>query len=295
MNILTWNVQWCCGMDGLVSVERIVRHALQMGEQSGGLDVLCLQEIAVNYPDLQGRPGDQPAELKALLPGWQIFFGASVDEFTPRGHQRFGNLIATRLPVLLVQHYLLPMPAEADMRCMQRMCSVVTVDDAALGPVRIMTTHLEYFSARQRMAQAGALRALQMQACALADAPPQPASDGSPYQTKPHTRHAVLCGDFNFEPHEPEYAVLSAPWVVGEEGCLQAGQWRNSWDVLYPGQPQPPTFRLVDRTWGAEPGACDLIWVSDSLCQRLHTWSVDSATQASDHQPVMLTLGCASC
>ena len=54
---------------------------------------------------------------------------------------------------------------------MQRMCSVVTVDGAALGPVRIMTTHLEYFSARQRMAQAGALRALQMQACALADAP----------------------------------------------------------------------------------------------------------------------------
>jgi endonuclease/exonuclease/phosphatase family metal-dependent hydrolase len=98
MNILTWNVQWCCGMDGLVSVERIVRHALQMGEQAGGLDVLCLQEIAVNYPDLQGRPGDQPAELKALLPGWQIFFGASVDEFTSRGHQRFGNLIATRLP-----------------------------------------------------------------------------------------------------------------------------------------------------------------------------------------------------
>jgi hypothetical protein len=35
---------------------RIVRHALQMGEQSGGLDVLCLQEIAVNYPDLQAGP-----------------------------------------------------------------------------------------------------------------------------------------------------------------------------------------------------------------------------------------------
>lgn len=162
MNILSWNVQWCCGMDGQVSVERIVRHALQMGEQAGGLDVLCLEEIAVNYPDLQGRPGDQPAELKALLPGWQIVFGASVDEFTPRGHQRFGNLVATRLPLLQVQHHPLPMPADADVRCMQRMCSVVTVADAALGPVRVMTTHLEYFSKRQRMAQAGALRALQM-------------------------------------------------------------------------------------------------------------------------------------
>lgn len=260
MNILTWNTQWCCGMDGRVSVERIVRHALQMGERTdggaatAGVDVLCLQEIAVNYPQLQGAPGDQLAELQALLPGWQIFMGAAVDEFTAQGRQRFGNVIATRLPVLQVQHHPLPMPAEADMRCMPRMCSVVMVADAALGPVRIMTTHLEYFSRRQRMAQAKALRALQMQACALVDAAPRPASDGSPYQTKPHTRHAVLCGDFNFEPHEAEYAELSAPWAVGEMGCAQPGQWLNSWSVLHPQQPQPATFRLIDRTWGQIPG-----------------------------------------
>lgn len=290
MQILTWNTQWCCGMDGQVSVERIVRQALDMGAAGKGLDVLCLQEIAVNYPGLQGGPGDQVAELQALLPGWQVFFGASVDEFTTQGHQRFGNVIATRLPVLQVQHYPLPMPAEADMRCMPRMCSVVTVNDAALGPVRIMTTHLEYFSRRQRMAQARALRDLQIQACALADMPPQPASDGSPYQTKPHTRQAVLCGDFNFEPHEPEYAELSAPWTAGEQGSLKPGQWLNSWDVLHPGQLQPPTFRLVDRTWGAEPGACDLIWVSENLSSHVQAWQVDSFTQSSDHQPVMLAL-----
>lgn len=290
MNLLTWNTQWCCGMDGKVSVERIVHHALQMGEDAGGLDVLCLQEVAINYPALQGQPGDQLAELQALLPGWQLFLGASVDEFTAQGRQRFGNLIATRLPVLQVQHYPLPMPAEADMRCMPRMCSVVTVSNAALGPVRIMTTHLEYFSKHQRMAQALALRDLQIEACALADRPPQPASDGSPYQTKAHTRHAVLCGDFNFEPHEPEYAALSAPWLAGEHGCVQGGQWLNSWNVLYPGQPQPPTFRLLDRTWGAEPGACDLIWVSEHLGSYVQAWQVDSSTQFSDHQPVMLTL-----
>ena len=78
MQILTWNTQWCCGMDGVVSVERIVRHALEMGEAAGGLDVLCLQEIAVNYPALQGSPGDQLAELRALLPGWAVFMGASI-------------------------------------------------------------------------------------------------------------------------------------------------------------------------------------------------------------------------
>ena len=290
MNILTWNTQWCCGMDGQVSVERIVQHALQMGEAAGGLDVLCLQEIAVNYPALQGQPGNQIAQLQALLPGWNVFFGAAIDEFTAQGWQQFGNVIATRLPVLQIQHHPLPMPAEADLRCMPRMCSVVTVNDPTLGPVRIMTAHLEYFSRRQRMAQARALRALHMQACALADVPPQPSSDGSPYQTKPHTHHAVLCGDFNFEPHETEYAQLSAPWGASETDGLRAGQWHNSWSVLHPDAPQPPTFRLLDRTWGPEPGACDFIWVSDSLKSHVQSWQVDSSTQASDHQPVLLAL-----
>lgn len=289
MQILTWNTQWCCGMDGVVSVERIVGHALQMGGQEG-LDVLCLQEIAVNYGALQGQPGDQVAQLKALLPGWQLFFGASVDEFTLQGRQRFGNLIATRLPVLQVQHYPLPYPADAHRRCMPRMCSVVTVHEPGLGPVRIMTTHLEYFSRLQRQAQAAALRELHMQACAMASLPPQPAADGSPYQTKPHTEHAVLCGDFNFEPHEREYAQLSEPWADHALHGLRSGRWHNSWHVLHGDLPQPPTFRLIDRQWGAEPGACDFIWVSDSLRDQVQEWRVDQSTQASDHQPVLLKL-----
>lgn len=173
---------------------------------------------------------------------------------------------------------------------MPRCCTAVTVMDAALGPVRVMSTHLEYFSRRQRMAQALALRSLQIEALGQAEAPPQPASDGSPQQTKPHTPHAVLCGDFNFEPHEDEYAGLSAPWAAGEQGALSAGQWHNSWSVLHPDQPQPPTFRLFDRQWGPEPGACDFAWVSDSLRGHVRGWAVDSDTRLSDHQPVLLQL-----
>lgn len=290
MQILTWNVQWCCGMDGVVDPARIVRHALEMGAERGGLDVLCLQEVAVNYPRLRGAPGDQLAQLQALLPGWQLFMGAAVDEFTAQGRQRFGNLIATRLPVLQVQHYPLPYPADAGVRSMPRICSVVKLADPKLGAVQVMTTHLEYFSKRQRMAQAQALRDLLQQALAVAHATPAPADDGSPFQTKQHTQHAVLCGDFNLEPHEPEYAALSAPFNL-DQPAGATGQWHNSWDVLHPGQPQPATFRLVDRTYGPEPGACDFVWVSDSLCSHVTDWQTDSATQFSDHQPVLLRLG----
>lgn len=287
MKILSWNTQWCCGLDGLVSPQRIIARARSFADA----DVLCLQEIAVNYPGLEGTPGDQVAQLQKLLPGWQLFFGAAVDEFTTTGRQRFGNLIATRLPALQVQHYPLPYPADGGVRSMPRICTVVTVMDARLGAVRVMTTHLEYYSKRQRMAQALALRSLHLAACNVADAPPQDSRDGSPFQTKSHAHHAVLCGDFNFEPHEAEYAALTARWVTGEEGALQPGQWHDSWRLLHPDHPQPATFKLFDRRYGPEPVACDFILVGDSLQSRVRDWQTDARTQASDHQPVVLTLG----
>lgn len=72
-----------------------------------------------------------------------------------------------------VQHYPLPRPADGAVRSMPRMCSVVTVKHPDLGAMRIMTTHLAYYSQRQRTAQAQALRELHAQACALAFCHPQ--------------------------------------------------------------------------------------------------------------------------
>ena len=290
MQLVTWNTQWCRGLDGRVDPARIVQYALALGD----VDVLCLQEIAVNYPGLAGAPGDQVAQVQSALPaGWQVFFGAAVDEWTAAGRQRFGNLIATRLPVLQLQNHPLPYPPDAGVRSMPRLCSVLTVQDPALGPVRVMTTHLEYYSKPQRMAQALALRALHLQACAQAAQPPQGLADGSPFQPKAHTPHAVLCGDFNLQAHEPEYAALAAALADEEDATAgQAGQpplW-DAWRLLHPGTPQPPTFCVFDQTYAPQPLACDFIWVSDSLRSRVRAVRVDGVTQASDHQPVLLEL-----
>jgi endonuclease/exonuclease/phosphatase family metal-dependent hydrolase len=280
MKLVTYNTQWCCGNDGTVSPERIVQVARNLAD----FDVLCLQEIAVNYPRLEGNAGhDQPAMLAGLLPGFQLFFGAAVNEWTLDGQrQRFGNLIATRLPVAQVQHHPLPYPADPGVRSMPRICTVVTVHDPVLGPVRVMTTHLEFYSKRQRMAQAQALRALHVQAGAHAAGPPEPSDDGSPFQSKVHTPHAILCGDFNFEAHEPEHAALVAP---GE------GQLWDSWQLVHGNAPRAPTFRIHDRRYGPDPVACDFVLVSESLKGRVRRIAVDGDTQASDHQPVVVELG----
>src|SRR5213075_3202100 len=62
MKIITWNVQWCRGVDRRVDPARIVAHAKALAD----FDVLCLQEIASNFPDpkLAGSRGEnQFAEI----------------------------------------------------------------------------------------------------------------------------------------------------------------------------------------------------------------------------------------
>ena len=284
MKILTWNVQWFCGLDGVVDVARVVAHARAMAD----FDVLCLQEVAINYPRLDGNASqDQPRQLRELLPGFEVFFGAAVDELAPDGksRQRFGNLIATRLPVAQVHHYTLPYPADATpggVRSMPRICVSATVL-TTIGPVRFMTTHLEFYSPAMRMAQARELLRLHAQGCALAAHPPLLDDTGSPFQSKPHTAHCILTGDFNFEPDSDEYALLQTP---------QAGASRlvDAWTLAHAGKPHAPTFRLHDRRYGPEPISCDFLFVSDGLAPRVRRLDVDLVTRVSDHQPVLLEI-----
>ena len=60
MVIITWNVQWCRGVDQRVDPSRIVAHAKALAD----FDVLCLQEIASNFPD----PGFLAAAARTSSP-----------------------------------------------------------------------------------------------------------------------------------------------------------------------------------------------------------------------------------
>lgn len=282
MNLITWNVQWFCGLDGVVSVDRVVDEARAMAD----FDVLCLQEVAVNYPQLAGNAGfDQVAHLRELLPGYQVLFGAAVDEQSGLGpRQQFGNLIATRLPLAQVQHYPLPYPADGGVRSMPRMCSVATVL-SPMGPLRVMTTHLEFYSMRQRLAQTQALMDLHTQACAHAVQPPIADESGEPFQSKVHTASAVLCGDFNFEKDGEEYARIQLQPAAGAPRLLDA------WAAIHGDTPQDPTFRLFDRRYGPTPICCDFVFVSENLKPCVQSVQVNTQTRASDHQPVLLRMG----
>nr|WP_231960353.1 endonuclease/exonuclease/phosphatase family protein [Tepidimonas fonticaldi] len=283
MRILTWNVQWFRGMDGRVDVARVLAHALGWGEWP---EVLCLQEVAQHLPGLAGAgETDQLAAVAAALPGYELFFAAAVDDWRPgrATRQRFGNLIATRVPVWQVRHLPLPYPADPAVPSMPRVLAALTVE-APWGPLRVGCTHLAYYSAAQRLAQARALVAWQREAAAGAEAPPRTDVEppDTPFQARVQARDAILCGDFNAAPGSDAYRTLVEPDGAAPPAFLDA------WGLARGAQPQPPTFRVHEP--GETPVACDFIFVTPGLADGVRAVRLDPDTRLSDHQPLLLEL-----
>lgn len=282
-NLITWNIQWGRGCDGRVDLRRIVDTVRAMAD----FDVLCLQEVARNFRGLPGSRGEDQFRLLAeLLPGYVAIEGIGTDvravNLAPARSQ-FGNMILTRLPVLQAFRHLLPWPADCDVPSMQRV-AVETVLDAPWGPLRVTTTHLEYYSARQRAAQVERLRELQAEAAAHAQDVDHARKAGGPFQNAARPPSAILTADFNFRPDDPLYARLQAPYADA------APSYRDSWQIAHPGEPHAPTLGVFDREQWPEPFACDFIFVTEDLAGRVREVRVNCDTDASDHQPVLLSL-----
>ena len=276
MKLVTWNIQWGLGMDGRVDLPGIVAHARAMAD----FDVLCLQEVSDAMPDLLGSGGaDQFAALAALLPGFRAIEGAGVDIVDAGGtRRRFGNMLLSRLPVRQVLRHTLPWFG-GEGQTMPRLL-VEAVVEAAFGPVRVLTTHLEYSSAELRAAQVEAMRAIHEAACDREARPRQPGQ--GPYAAQPGSRSAILCGDLNMKPHDPTLARIAAPFAA-------APAFRDAWRERHPDEPHPPTFCIADARYGP-PHASDYVFVTEDLAPRLDRIEVDVETRLSDHQPIAIEL-----
>jgi endonuclease/exonuclease/phosphatase family metal-dependent hydrolase len=284
MKLITWNVQWCRGVDGKVDPARIVREAGALAD----FDVLCLQEIANNFPDplLAGSRGEnQFAEFARLLPGYMPVPGIAVDVPADNGQRRhFGNMILSRLPVGQVFRHLLPYPVDPGVNGMPRI-AVEAVIDAPFGPVRVITTHLEYYGRKKRSAQIEALRTIYAEGGGHARLGGIVDTSGSPFHTRLRPAATIITGDFNLEPDDPLHAWVGAPFDDGTPPL------RDAWAVAHPGEPHPATFKIYEKELPNEPEQhCDFIFVSDDLARRVRAVRVDQKTQASDHQPVLLDL-----
>lgn len=267
MRLLSWNVQWCRGMDGRVDPRRIAAEIMRLADP----DVACLQEIAVNFPEMAGSGGeDQVSLLRSQLGRYEAFFAPAVDLPGKRGRRQFGNLVLSRLPVGRVMRHLLPWPPAHDVQSMPRALVEVVVA-APFGPLRVMTTHLEYYSGEHRAAQIARIAELHREANGGQRLVDEPGS----YESYGRGTSALLCGDFNLQPEDPHHRRM-----------LDAG-FVDAWQALNAGKPRQATFHLYD---GETPYCCDYVFLTPDLVPRLESLRIDSQTQASDHQPLIVEL-----
>lgn len=281
MRILSWNIQWGLGIDGRVDLARIASVAREFEA-----DVLCLQEVALNHPGLPGGAAMNQAEwLGGLFLGYEAAFGVASDlPDGVGGRRQFGNLILSRRPILQIFRHSLPWPADSAVPSMQRAALEISVAAAEFpgAALRVMTTHLEYYSVAQRTAQMEALRRLCDAGWQQSVNPPAPTESDPPFAVLPRGEACVLCGDFNCPAGAAEYAALwrpdAAPALVDA-----ATLGRDS-------VPPAPTFGVHERGYLQEAARYDAFFVSADIAARVRGVEVDLASQASDHQPLLLVL-----
>jgi endonuclease/exonuclease/phosphatase family metal-dependent hydrolase len=282
MKLITWNIQWGRGADGCVNLDRVVADARRLAD----FDVLCLQEVSSGFPELSGNDGrDQFAGIASLLPDYTAIAGIATDLPGLSGARRcFGNMILSRYPVFQIFRHLLPWPYEPDVQSMQRIALEVTVQ-TPLGLMRILTTHLEYYSVKQRRAQVQRLRELQQEAAAHAYNPHAGIAGDGPFLGSPRGGPAILTGDFNFLPDSSERACL----ISAIDGAT--APYRDTWEYIHPQMPHAPTVGVHDKNqWPGPPFTFDFIFATEDLLEKVRSVTVDCVSDASDHQPISLEL-----
>jgi endonuclease/exonuclease/phosphatase family metal-dependent hydrolase len=282
IRIVTWNVQYGWGADEAFDLDRIAATIRDLADA----DVICLQELSRHDPELDDGVGaDQAAFFAARFFQHETYFGAALDRAgASRSRRRqFGNMILSRLPMLEVRTFPLPQPAEPGIKHMRRV-AIEAVIAASGGPLRVMTTHLEFHSEPQRLAQVDAMRAIHQEACANTARPPVDPGEGT-YRIVPRPPEALVCGDFNFVVDDAAYARITAPFADG------APVLRDAWRLRHGSKPHDPTCGIYDHDqWPQGSHARDFFFVSDVLASRVRDVVVDTKTNASDHQPLLLVL-----
>jgi endonuclease/exonuclease/phosphatase family metal-dependent hydrolase len=289
MKLVDWNIQWGCGVDGRVDLGRIVRQARALCD----FDVLCLQEVTRGFNEereaggLKGRPSfDQFAELAGLLPGMTVIdaIGSDLPSLRDSRHRRqFGNAIVTRLPVRQVLRHSLPWLADPAKPSMLRV-ALEAVLDTDVGPLRVISTHLEFYSEKQRLAQVARLRELHREACDHARHPAKAEKPDSPFADTARPISAIICGDFNSAFEDAAYCRMLEP-------IADAPDLVDAWSRAHPDAPRAATVGLYDHEqWADGPFACDFVFVTEDLAPRITVCEVDAHSRASDHQPMWLEL-----
>lgn len=182
--VATYNIRHGLGRDGRVDLARTAREIAALRA-----DVVALQEVDVAYGPRSGHE-DQAARLGELL-GRQVAFGAALDlppAADGQARRRYGVAVLT--PHTLEGAVMHPLPAHPGVPSRQegRGALQVRVRRGEADGLDLLVTHLDNALPEHRTAEVLGLLRL----------------------TEDLQRPAVLLGDLNAAPEDPELAPLGA-------------------------------------------------------------------------------------
>jgi endonuclease/exonuclease/phosphatase family metal-dependent hydrolase len=280
MRLVSWNIHWGCGKDGRIRIHAIIDVLRKLNP-----DVICLQEVASNHPELEGSASaNQFKQLAGAFGGYHTIEHAPSEIYKNNLPRLFGNILLSKFRITQAHRHVLPWPADPEHPAGMPRGLIEVVLDTPGGKVRVLTTHLEYYSPVQRLAQVRQIKALHAEACERSHQFQPDSTLDAPFQLGFRPASAILCGDFNFTPEAPEYRELLAPGGGATLGLADA------WRAAHPEQPRAPTVGLHGFAWPDKPDCRDYFFVTEDLAPRIVVADVQSETAASDHQPVVLEL-----
>ena len=220
MLIVTYNIQFGCGRDRRIDIDRIARTIADA-------DVAILQEVERNWRE--GPHSDQAARLGELMPGHHWVHGATTDlDGSRKGahgritniRRRFGNMILSRRPIVSTRTVPLPtLPVSGHINDQSSLLEAVI--DNGERPFRVYNIHLNHISRRQRLMQLAIALPFIADSAARGGMITAPnfkgelsaadwlALPGGKLPAMPSA--AIFAGDFNSATDGPEYDLLTGP------------------------------------------------------------------------------------
>jgi endonuclease/exonuclease/phosphatase family metal-dependent hydrolase len=268
MLLVTYNIHFGLGADNRYDIDRVADVVAQA-------DIVCLQEVVQGWA--LNAYADQAAEIAHRLDRY-VWFHAPVDsdasERGPDGclvnrRRTFGNALLSRWPIRTATGHILPKSALAAGFDLQR--GFIEAMVAAPGrDLRIYNAHLTDHSPARRAPQLSTLLRVVSQARAHGpmwdNVTESLVGFGEPAPRVPDD--AIIMGDFNFRPEDPEYLKVCA---------ALADAWRLAGNA-------------EDRHSFPQWGRIDHCFVTPSVAPHVRRAWIDDGTAASDHWPLFVEI-----
>ena len=95
----------------------------------------------------------------------------------------------------------------------------------------------------------------------------------------------MFCGDFNMLRDSEEYRRLLTPLAA------EARPFHDAWELVHPDLPHDPTCGIHDHDqWPEGPHCRDFFFVAGDCVTAVSSMRVNTKTDASDHQPLIIEL-----